>query len=276
MSTNLSPIYPFELPVAACEVAGSVGRFELVEISRLRIDETYQREISGTSARNIRRIAKTFDWRRFTPVIAVSLGDETYAIIDGQHRTTAARTREIERVPAYIIDATVAEAAAAFAAINTDITRMSALDIYRAKLAAGDRDARELEDVCAAAEVKLTTRQKSYTAGETPAVSVLQRALKRYGGELLTLILQCITQTRDGNAGLIIGATVNGIGQALQTKPSLYAKPGELFDLFDQIDLAEVLHRAKIEAVRTLNPAQYIITREINTAIRTWQRREAA
>jgi hypothetical protein len=80
--------------------------------------------------------------------------------------------------------------------------------------------------------------------------------------------LQCITQTGDGNPGLINGAVIHGIGSAIRAKPDLLANPSELFDLMDDIDLGDLLQQARVEQARTGNLLQGIMTREINRKIR--------
>lgn len=264
-----SEIRLYELDDQPLEIAGSVGDFGMVDISELRVDPAYQREITAAGVRNVQHIAKNFDWRQFSPIIGVLNDDGTVSIIDGQHRASAAKARGIQRVPVYFIKATVDQAAAAFAAINGQVTAVKAQAIFRARLASGDKIAAELQRVCDTAGVKIVpTNYSTLRKGETASVKSLQRAFKLYGPDLLGLVLQCITETADGNPGLITGPIIHGIANALLNKIDVVQKPSELFELFDDIDLRDILDEARLEALRTKNAVQNIITREINRHIR--------
>lgn len=256
-------------------VSGAVGRFEMVPINRLVVDDTYQRSVTTSSARNIRRICKSFDWAKFLPVIVTHDG-ETYSVVDGQHRATAALTLGIAEVPCYVLACSASEAAAAFAAINGNVTPMQPIDIWFAELAAGEATASELQAVLDAAGVKVTRKKEGYLVGETRSIGVLRRALTNYGNALLTTILQCIVETGNGNPGMIYGAVVNGIGNSIRTKPEMLANPSRLFEVFDRIELAEVARQAQIEYARTNNPVQFILTRVFNAAINAEGQRHAA
>lgn len=266
----LHPILPLGIEIAGSP-RGAIGRLEVIAIERLVIDDTYQRSVSARSVTNIRRIAAAFDWAKFLPVIVTEVsgdGGERFAIVDGQHRATAAATLGITAVPCYVLACTASEAAAAFAAINGNVTPVAPIDLWFAELAAGDPKCRELQRVLEAAGVTVTRKKEGHRVGETRSINVLRRALHFYGAPLLTTILQCITETGTGNPGMIVGASVNGIGMAIRTKPDLLARPSDLFAVFDGIDLAAVTYAAKIEQARTGNVVQWIITRTVNEAIR--------
>lgn len=263
---RLIPILPMGGNVNAGPVRGSMGRTITLPVSDLRIDVTFQRAISAGSAKNIERISRDFDWAKFLPVIVVRDGD-VYSIVDGQHRTTAAATLGITEVPCYVLECSREDAAAAFAAINGNVTAVSPVDIWFAELLAGVPEAIEVNRTLEAAEVRVTRKKDGHGVGETRAINVLKRAHKVYGGPVLTTALQCITQTGDGNPGMIFGATINGVAKSIITKPELLNDPVRLFDVFDQVDLGKMHQNARAETARTGNVVQAIITREVNSAI---------
>lgn len=260
--------------VEAGPIKGAVGHLEMLPIASLIIDDTYQRAVSSGSVRNIRRICKGFDWAKFLPVIVAKDGDH-YAIVDGQHRTTAALTLGIEKVPCYVLGCTPSEAAAAFAAINGNVTPMGPADIWFAELAAGGASALALQKVLDAAGVKITRKKEGMVAGESRSINVLRRALAFYGDAILTTILQCIVETGNGNPGMVVGSVINGIGHAIRTKPELLSNPTRLFEVFDEIDLSEMVREAEVEKARTRNGVQFILTRRFNAALAA-ERRHAA
>lgn len=267
MSVTLFPIVALPDEIENPTISGAVGRLEMVPISKLFVDTVYQRAVSFGSVRNIKRICAKFDWAKFLPVI-VTKEDETYSIVDGQHRTIAAATLGIAEVPCYVLSCSASEAAAAFAAINGNVTPVQPIDLWFAELAAQEPKAVALQRVLDAAGVKVTRKKEGFLSGETRSVGVLSRALDFYGNAVLTTILQCIVETGDGNPGMLIGAIVNGVGRAIRTKPELLTNPSRLFEVFDGISLSTMLYDANIEFARTKNPAQNIITRMINDEIR--------
>lgn len=264
---NIFPILPLGEETERGAISGKIGRLQVIPVAKLFVDGVYQRAVSVGSVRNIKRICRTFDWAKFLPVIVTQEGDE-FHIVDGQHRTIAALTIGIKEVPCYVLSCSSAEAAAAFAAINGNVTRMEPLDLWFAELAAKQPEALALQNVLAAAGVKITRKKEGFSSGETRSINVLRRALDFYGEALLTTILQCIVETGDGNPGMINGAVVHGVGRAIRTKPDLLANPSKLFKLFDGVALAEFLSEAQIETARTRQPARDIITRKINAVIK--------
>ncbi len=264
---NLHPIFPLGEDVERGRVAGQVGKLEMLPISSLFVDDTYQRAVSAGSVKNIKRICARFDWSKFLPVIVVK-HDHRYCIVDGQHRTTAAATIGLTSVPCYVLSCTMPEAAAAFAAINGNVTPVQPIDLWFAELAAKEPKAVALQSVLDAASVRITRKKEGFLVGETRSVNVLRRAHNFYGGAILTTILQCIVETSSGNPGMIYGAMVNGVGMAIRTKPDLLANPSKLFEAFDGLSLSTIVYDAGIENARTGNPVQFIITRVINAELR--------
>lgn len=266
MSARYRTIGPLGGKVMPAGFEGQIGALRRLPVSSLVVDATYQRQISPSSAKNILRIAASFDWAKFLPVIVVPEG-KRFAIVDGQHRATAAATIGIEEVPCYVLQCSAREAAAAFAAINGTVTKIDAVDLYLAELAAGAPHALELQRVMAAADVVVTRKKADYGVGETRSIRVLYRAMEKYGSHLLVTILQCITQTGDGNPGGLCGGIINGVAQAIRTKTGLLANPSRLFDILDEVSLTELREQARQECATTRNVPQFVITREINKLI---------
>jgi hypothetical protein len=81
----------------------------------------------------------------FTPVVVAPAGSSRYAIVDGQHRTTAALICGADRVPCAIIECNRGEQAAAFRAINGTVTALNTMQLHHAAIAAGDVKAKQIE-----------------------------------------------------------------------------------------------------------------------------------
>ena len=205
---------------------GPVPMLNWIGTEKFVVDDSYQREIGKRGRQNIQHIAEHFDWSKFAPVIVAPVEGGLYAIVDGQHRTTAAMLRGIEQVPCQIVQADRAQQAAAYAAVNGNITKTTPQQLYHAKLAAGEVSARELADVCAAAGVEIVRRnlvRAKMRVGQTQAVGALARCLRDYGRDTLITTLQCITETSDGNAGFVRATIVEGLCAALSGTPWLNA-----------------------------------------------------
>ena len=169
------------------------------------------------------QIAENFDWSKFAPVIVAPVEGGQFAIVDGQHRTTAAMLRNIEQVPCQVVQADRAKQAAAYAAVNGNITKTTPQQLYHARLAANDPDAFEIANVCSAAGVEVIRRNiplSEMKVGQTQAIGALTRCLKLYGRDTLITSLQCITQTADGNAGFVRATIIEALCQVLHDAPA--------------------------------------------------------
>src|ERR1700722_8255050 len=88
----------FSIPLSAFH-PGPVPMLQWVEVGELVIDSSYQRAIGRRGTINIKGIAENFDWSKFAPVIVAPVEGGKFAVVDGQHRTTAAMLRGVESVP---------------------------------------------------------------------------------------------------------------------------------------------------------------------------------
>jgi ParB-like nuclease domain len=226
---------------------GPAPFLEWIEIEKLVVDDTYQREIGRRGTMNVHQISENFDWSKFAPVIVAPVEGGQFAIVDGQHQTTAAILRSQKKVPCQVVQADRAKQAAAYAAVNGNITKTTAQQLYHAKVAAGDKDALRLAEVCAAAGVEIVRRslvQSQIKVGQTQAVGALSRCLTLYGRDTLITSLQCITQTADGNAGFVRSTIVEALCEVLNEAPA-WRDAGEILlrtmdkfkfgDVWDQI-----------------------------------------
>lgn len=119
-------------------VPGPAPFLEWIETDKLVVDASYQREIGRRGTINVNQIAENFDWSKFAPVIVAPVEGGQFAIVDGQHRTTAAMLRGQKTVRCQVAQADRARQAAAYAAVNGNITKTTAQQLYHARLAAKD------------------------------------------------------------------------------------------------------------------------------------------
>lgn len=221
--------------------AGHQPQLRWIEIDKLLIDPTYQRGIGRSGEKNIVKIAREFEWALFSPVI-VAPAKARFVVVDGQHRTTAAALRGHKKVPCQIINADQCKQAAAFAAINANVTEMSPMQLHAAKLAAGDPMAVELDKICTDCGVSILRypiQTKNQKPGETMAPGALYRALARFGAEVVQPALMCVTKTRDGYPGFLRSPLISALCMTLQINPA-WRITKWLLPAIEKLDLRKV------------------------------------
>jgi ParB/Sulfiredoxin domain len=168
---------------------GAAPQLCWLPVDRFVVDESYQRSISGRSSQElISRIAINFRWSAFQAVLA-ALAEAAgfYSLIDGQHRVEAAKRRDIPMVPTVIIEALSAEEQAqSFISANSARIPVDQFSLHRARLRAGDADARAIESLVASVQIKIPRSQPSHqmlSAGMVLCVSTFGQLLKRFPNE---------------------------------------------------------------------------------------------
>lgn len=223
-----------------------------IPIDNLVIDPAYQRLIRGSGKSNVRKIAAGFRWSCFAPVVVSPVSGGKFAIVDGQHRTTAAALIGVESVPCQVIVATAAEQALAFKEINGATTKMSRQAIHAAAVTAGDADALALEDVASRAEVTIlrypVAINQQDAPGQTMSIACLDNCLRQYGRDTLVTALQCITQTENNNPGALVAATIKALCSVLHEHVAWRDAGGRLLAAFDEIDIEQLHEQSRLQA----------------------------
>lgn len=223
--TPLSPLTFKQTPVPSPDI-GVPGEFEWIPTDHLYIDPIYQRAIMSAGTKNIFGMVEGFSWSLFAPLIVAPRDKNKFAIIDGQHRAIAAVTHGgITKLPCLVLRCSIADEAKAFAVINGMVTKVHALMIFRARVAAGDRQAKTLAAVCADGGAKIAPYPKTNCdAGETMAVGTLLVCLEKFGRDVLVEALKTVTKTGDGNPGLLREGVIMGTCDVLQAYPQWRGK----------------------------------------------------
>jgi hypothetical protein len=237
----------FEKPESPA-AAGVAPVLKWLKIADLVIDPAYQRPIIGKGRRNIDRITRSFSWTCFAPVVVSPVEGGRFAIIDGQHRTTAAAILGIESVPCQIVIAAQEQQAAAFKAINAIITPISPMALHAAAVVADEPWAVQIAHVCARADVELLrypVPANKQGPGQTMAAGAIARCLERYGEATLIAALQCVTQTSNNKPGALSARTIKALCAVLhggdRERPAL-------LEAFDSIDLMAIQDASAVDA----------------------------
>jgi hypothetical protein len=230
---------------------GAAPMLQWLKIIDLVVDPAYQRPIVGKGRRNVDRIARAFSWACFAPVVVSPVEGGKFAIIDGQHRTTAAALVGLDSVPCQVVIAAKEQQAAAFKAINGITTPISRMALHAAALVANEPWAVQLAKACACAEVELLrypVPTNMQSPGQTMAVGAIAHCLKRHGKETLITALQCVTQTANNTPGCLSARTIKALCDVLNGDQRWRDAGAALFEAFDAIDLSDIEDRSAVEA----------------------------
>lgn len=231
----------FEPPQAPAP--GPAPMLQWLKIEDLVVDMSYQRPIVGRGRINVARIARDFRWTFFAPVVVSPVEGGQFAIIDGQHRTTAAALCGFDRVPCQVVIAAHEEQAAAFKAINGVITPITPMALYAAALTARETWAIEITDVCSEADVNLlrypiaTDRQ---VPGQTMAVGALRACLRRHQRNDLVIALRCVTQTNNNKPGMLSARLIKALCEAVSSFSDLVGYEERVLAAANEIDLERI------------------------------------
>lgn len=182
----------------------AVPRLAWIRIEDLVVDDRYQRPLLEANRAAIRRIAKRFTWRHFSPCLCADLGDGSFALIDGQHRAHAAGLAGFDAVPCLVVELSPERQAAAFAAVNGEITRVSPLQVFRAALAAGEpwaRDCRRAVERTGAVLMSTDLATADRASGQVYAIGLVRQMVEAGQGEAVTRGLRALLAIPQGQAG---------------------------------------------------------------------------
>jgi hypothetical protein len=164
----------------------------------LWIDESYQRGLSRKSARMIAAMAKDWSWAKFKPPVVTREEDGTLFAIDGQHTAIAAASRgDIPLLPVLLINApSIEQRAASFIGHNRDRISVTALQIHRAQVAAGDVISVAIDKACSEAGATILAAPPPngvYKPGETMALGTIRKLVEERGiKKARNVIMVCV------------------------------------------------------------------------------------
>jgi hypothetical protein len=239
----------FEKPASVA--AGAAPILQWMKVADLVVNPAYQRPIIDKGRLNVDRIARSFSWSCFSPVVVSPVEGGKFAIIDGQHRTTAAAILGIESVPCQIVIAAPEEQAAAFKAINATTTPISQMALHAAALIANEPSAIQIAHVCACADVELLRYPIAFDKqrpGQTMAAGAIARCLEQYGEATLITALRCVTQTSNNKPGALSARTIKALCAVLHGNPGWLDQGVLLLEIFDSIDLMAIQKASAVDS----------------------------
>jgi hypothetical protein len=247
---------------------GRIPKLEWLSISSLVVDPEYQREISSLGRKNIRHIAEHFNWPMFGTVMVAAIGGSRFAIVDGQHRTTAAALCGIEKVPCQIVEALRGEQAAAFRAINGNTTRPHTIQLFHASVAAGEPAALRIVDVCRKVGIRIPRSLSPLKDYETYCVGAIGKGIQRHGEAVVELALRLIVHSGAGAAAELNRTIIVAVTEVLARFPDWQTKEARLKQIFEDFNLEDLWRDATAQAVRVKGSSGLeILQRELTKKI---------
>jgi hypothetical protein len=175
---------------------GPAPMLQWIKVSDLIIDDGYQRPLGKSNWTAIQKIAANFLWSRFQPLLVAPVEGGRFAIIDGQHRAHAAMLCGIVQVPAVAVMVGREEQSRAFAWVNSQTIKVTAWNVYKAALAAGEDWAVRADRATTSAGCRLMTYNKSgkdKQARELYCVVLIRRMIEQGLDDALTAGLAGLT-----------------------------------------------------------------------------------
>lgn len=241
---------------------GATPELRWVDVGKIVVEPSYQRAVADRGLRNIRQICQNFRWSRFAPVILAARSDGLFAVIDGQHRTIAALTLKIAKIPAQIVAVDARERADAFSYINSAVTALSPMAKYHAAVAAGDETARLAEHALAQAGARVLrypVHADKMKVGDTLAAVAVMAAVRKYGEQVLAVALAgLVAQGRRGGCNAV---AINAV-TALVTQRPLYS-PKAMIEALGAVAMDRAVDRAEKRRATSRRQLAMILTEEL-------------
>lgn len=195
---------------------GAPPTLEWRSVAELMIDPVYQRSVeTGPSQTLIRKIAMFWDWGLCQPLAVSRRPDGALTIVDGQHRASAAKLRsDIPHLPCVITAyANAGDEAAAFVALNQMRRPLSALDLFKAAVAAEDKEALVIIDCIRSAGLDLAPHMnnKAWKPGQLANIGGLREVYRGKGERVLRDALSVLSNAYKGETLRYAGTIFPGI-----------------------------------------------------------------
>lgn len=213
---------------------GSPPTLEWRAVGELQIDPTYQRSIdTGPSQALIRKIAMFWDWGLCQPLAVSRRPSGALAVVDGQHRVSAAKLRgDIPHLPCVITSyPNAGDEAAAFVALNQMRRPLSALDLFKAAVAAEDKESLLILDCLTSAGLSLAphSNHTAWKPGMVANIGGLRRVLQRDGGEqVIRTALAVLGKAFPGQIMRYAGTLFPGLAAVAKDELRLRASSDEI------------------------------------------------
>src|SRR5579872_3325800 len=189
---------------------GPLPELAWLPVDKCSVDPRYQRSLEQPpSPKHVEKIAQNFRWARFQAVLATPREGGGWLVLDGQHRTAAARARGITHVPAVVLsDLAIADQADAFVWANRERVPVSPQSIFHAELSTGNPDAVTLDRLTRAAGVEIVRYRVASSQcplGKVAPIGALRLILRKHGEERACRAIVAVVKAYGAHKGALSG-----------------------------------------------------------------------
>ena len=219
------------------------SRFEKVRISDLKVDPSYQRQLTPSGESQIQSIVAHFDERALGSII-VSVRDSSgdKYIIDGHHRVQAARRVGLKYMDAIVMRGLSRSQEAELFLRHNQRSAVGVSNKLKARMTMNEPQAMAIKDVCASSGFELTPNTSS-NPRSVKCIVVLDRIYERSGALRISEILNIVSGTWPSEKNATHGIMVDGINRFLDAYPEIGHTA--LIDKWSKYSAHEVMQRAK-------------------------------
>lgn len=181
MNTNTNTVITsVSSPIIGDAIIANATKFGNITIAYIPLDFMFvNADYQRPPQRSINRIAANFDENK-CGFLLVNYDKSTgkFAIVDGQHRFLAAQQAGIKNLPCQILNLESAKSEAmVFARQNENVTRVSGYDKFRAKVFAGDPNAKQISEICRKHGVTMV--RNGYSVGKTRSITAIEKTFRK-------------------------------------------------------------------------------------------------
>ncbi len=172
---------------ALVEIAGT-GTIEAVEIARLKFDD-YQRQLSNEF---VQEMAGNWDPKVAGAIVVNRRPNGALYVIDGQHRTAAAKTAGEKLILAVVFDNLSRQQEAAMRVRGNVRKAEQPQEAFRAKLASGDKESLAIVAIAEEYGAKINTVPNGKVGID--CIGTIEKLYRKDDGELLRRTLDVMTR----------------------------------------------------------------------------------
>lgn len=174
------------------QAVGIHGTPRYLRVSSLTTDPRYERPLNMGQ---VKRIAENFDPDAIGMLYVSHRSDGTDVILDGQHRAKAMVRMgwADQMVPCFVYEnMTIEDEARVFRIINEGRRRLSPLDLYRARLTEGDREAKDIHNILSMEGIRVGSGEGPNTLA---AIAAVQKIYSNAGRDICRASIHIAHQT---------------------------------------------------------------------------------
>ena len=219
---------------------GQVGVLEVVKIDDLHRDMSYQRPINQEL---VDKIASTWDIAAAGPIVVSRRTNGDLYIVNGQHRTAAARQAGETEVLAQVLNGLTAEEEAVLRLKGNVRRTDKPQERFQAQLTAGDQESHAIKAIVEAVGGQVNTSNNG-TYGIN-AISSLEGLYRRDNGILLTRTLETIKEAFGGLDGEPVTVSImKGVAWFLETHRAGYDR-ARLLERMQDVGARRLIQQAR-------------------------------